>query len=204
MFSYDVIVNKSHPFTRHMRPHDLREPDICWSKDAVGEKRLMRKEAALQIEHMFYNAEQQGIHLLGVSGFRSYERQETIYLESMKKRGAEHTEKYIAFPGTSEHQTGLAMDVSCGELKGELEETFAQTREGIWLEKNASLYGFIIRYPKGKEELTGYAYEPWHIRYVTKPLAFYLTKMRMVLEEYHSLSSTVPSADDDAMMPRML
>ena len=187
MFSYDVVINPSHVLTDGMRPNDLWEPDIRWSDDAEGEKRLMRKEAARYIEQMFDNAELEGLHLLGVSGYRSYERQQEIYTESLKKRGEAHTKKYIAMPGTSEHQSGLAMDVSCEELQGQLEETFAQTKEGMWLAKNASLYGFIIRYPKGKEAVTGYAYEPWHIRYVTKPLAFYLTKMGLVLEEYHNI-----------------
>lgn len=187
MISYDVVINREHPLGNSSRPSDLVEPDVCWSRDAVGEKRLMRREAARRLEKMFEEAEGQGIHLLGVSAYRSYERQSQIYQESIKNRGIEHTEKYIALPGTSEHQSGLAIDVSNEALDGELEEEFALSREGLWLAKNASLYGFIIRYPKGKEDITGYGYEPWHIRYVTEPLAFYLTKMGMVLEEYHAL-----------------
>lgn len=166
---------------------DLVEPLIAWSSDASGEKCLMRREAAYMLERLFGAARSQGMHLLGVSAYRSYERQKQIYEESIKKRGLEHTERYIAMPGTSEHQSGLAIDVSNRKLEGELEETFADSPEGIWLAANASLYGYVIRYPKGRESVTGYAYEPWHIRYVTQPLAYYLTKMGFVLEEYHDL-----------------
>lgn len=186
MESYHILVNKTQRLTREDCPRDLVIPNIPFAPQIKPQQ--IRQEAAANIEHMFYMASQQGIYLAGVSGYRSYERQEEIYQESLRKKGAAHTKQYIAPPGGSEHQTGLAMDVSCRAECYELEETFSKSKEGIWLEKNASLFGFIIRYPKGKEEITGYAYEPWHIRYVTKELACYLKKTALTLEEWHVLS----------------
>lgn len=181
---YHILVNKEHRLGREDCPADLEEAKICFAPETEPEKRLLRKEAARNLKEMFQRAEEEGIYLAAVSGYRSYERQEEIYQNSLLTKGKEHTEKYIAPPGGSEHQTGLAMDVSCQEMDYELEEEFEQTEAGIWIQKNASLFGFILRYPKGRENITGYAYEPWHIRYVTKDLAFYLTKMNLTLEEY--------------------
>lgn len=184
---YQRIVNRTYRLGIEDRPADLVEPGIFFAPESVGEKRFLRKEAAEKIEQMFESAKKQNIMLAGVSGYRSYERQKQIFETSVKEKGMEHAKRYIAPPGASEHQTGLAMDVSCESEKYELEETFAKTREGIWLRKNAYLFGFIIRYPKGKESITGYAYEPWHIRYVTPPFAFYLTKLNLTMEEYQSV-----------------
>ena len=89
-------------------------------------------------------------------------------------------------PGCSEHQTGLALDVSCPAVSLNLSQAFAETVEGRWLARHAPLYGFIIRYPKGKEHLTKIPAEPWHIRYVTRSLALCLTLTGQVLEEYYA------------------
>lgn len=183
MQSYHFIVNKEHRLKSCDRPADLVEPDVTFAPQSEGEKRLLRKEPAWYLERLFCEAEKQGIALAAVSGYRSYERQQQIYEHSLKTKGKEHTQRYIAPPGGSEHQTGLAMDISCEALRYELEEEFEQTKEGIWLKKNAPLFGFVIRYPKGKEEITGYAYEPWHIRYVTKALAYYISKLELTVEE---------------------
>ena len=93
---------------------------------------------------------------------------------------------YVALPGTSEHQSGLALDVSCPAVNHELITEFAETPEGKWLVRNASLYGFIIRYPANKESVTGIPWEPWHIRYVTRPLASCLALTGLTLEEYYT------------------
>lgn len=183
MQSYHFIINKEHRLKPTDRPGDLIEPDIIFAPGVEGEKRLLRKAAAWHLEKLFKRAEEQGIFLAAVSGYRSYQRQEEIYENSLRTKGREHTEQYIAPPGGSEHQSGLAMDLSCAAVNYELEEEFAQTKEGIWLKKNAPLFGFIIRYPKGKEHITGYAYEPWHIRYVTRALSYYLSKLELTLEE---------------------
>ena len=87
----------------------------------------------------------------------------------------------------SEHQTGLALDVSCPAVSLNLSQAFSETAEGRWLARHAPLYGFIIRYPKDKTKITGYSYEPWHIRYVGKNLAKYLYKNNLTLEEYYKI-----------------
>ena len=113
-----------------------------------------------------------------VSGFRSYQRQETIYNNYVAKDGVEKADTYSARPGHSEHQTGLAFDV------GAIDDNYGNTPAGKWLTENAHKYGFIIRYLKGKEHITGYKYEPWHIRYVGVDHATKIYNSNITLEEY--------------------
>ena len=125
-----------------------------------------------------------------MSGFRSYERQKDVFAQNVKKLGEETARRVSATPGQSEHQTGLAMDVTSPEIDFKLTTEFEKTREGKWVLENAHKYGFIIRYPKGKEAITGYDYEPWHLRYVGKEHAAYMKEHNLTLEEY--LSNTKP------------
>lgn len=191
MHPYDVLVNRQYLLKKDDVPVDLVKVKIPFAPDTEEYKQKMRAEAAKWVHRLFQRAEAEGIELFGVSGYRSYERQEQIYQESLQNKGREHTEKYIAPPGGSEHQTGLALDISSKRMDYQLETEFASTAEGKWLRSYAPLYGFVLRYPEKKQEITGYAYEPWHIRYVTKPLAFYLTKTERTLEEYHELNSLI-------------
>lgn len=197
MDRFSLLVNKSHPLAPDYVPDELVRPDIPFAEEPtvaerntspIPEKFLMDKTAAAYLELLLERGRSQGIYLYGVSGYRSYSRQKAIYEESVRTKGAAHAAQYIAPPGASEHQSGLAMDVSIPALDFQLEEVFDTTKEGKWLKRFAPLYGFIIRYPKGVSHITGYAYEPWHIRFVTKPLAIYLSKTHLTLEEYHSLS----------------
>ena len=119
-----------------------------------------------------------GFDMSLLSGFRSYSRQTVLYNNYVKKDGQAKADTYSARPGTSEHQTGLAFDV------GQLKYTFGDTPAGKWLAQNCHLYGFIIRYPKGKTHITGYVYEPWHIRYVGKEHATKIMNNNLTLEEY--------------------
>lgn len=123
---------------------------------------------------------------LWLSGYRSYERQEILYQKACCKSSAASSLCETAMPGCSEHQTGLALDVSCPAVSLNLSQAFSETAEGRWLARHAPLYGFIIRYPKGKEHLTKIPAEPWHIRYVTRSLALCLTLTGQVLEEYYA------------------
>lgn len=181
---YDILVNREHRLCREDVPVDLVELTVTFDAPFGDPKRFLRCEAARAARELFLLADKEGISLVGISGYRSYERQEELYQESLVRAGREHTENYIAPPGGSEHQTGLALDVSAPSVGLELVDAFAETKEGRWLARYASVYGFVIRYPKGREAITGYAWEPWHIRYVTQPLAFYLTKTGLTLEEY--------------------
>lgn len=168
------------------KPEDLVVPNVPFSFSGTLEKSYLRKEAAEALERLFDLAKKEGIQLNAVSGFRSYDYQKNLYANNVKRKGQEHTDRFSAKPGHSEHQTGLTMDVSSKSANNELELTFANTKEGKWLEKNAHRAGFIIRYPKGKESITGYAYEPWHIRYVGD-IAESIYKKKLTLEEYMNL-----------------
>ena len=130
-------------------------------------------------------AANEGISLSVISGYRSYSRQNTIYNNYVSRDGKAKADTYSARAGHSEHQTGLAADINS------LSQSFKNTKEGQWLNEHCSEYGFIIRYPEGKESITGYIFEPWHIRYVGKELAsaLYNNGDWITLEEYFGITS---------------
>lgn len=141
------------------------------------------KTAEKAFYEMAEDAEKENISLRIVSGFRSYKTQSELYKGYCNERGKETADTFSARPGHSEHQTGLAMDINS------VYDSFADTKEAKWLAENCPRYGFIIRYPKGKESITGYKYESWHIRYVGKELAEELTAKNLTLEEYFGIDS---------------
>jgi D-alanyl-D-alanine carboxypeptidase len=192
--SITVLVNKEYALPKTYKPKELVIPDVFFNMTYYDERTLMRPEAAKALEKLFTAAKYDG-HIFGaVSGYRSYDRQFQIFTTNIATKGKEYTLKYSAVPGTSEHQTGLTMDVSCKSIKYNLSSALADIPEGIWLGENAHRFGFIIRYPKGKEDITGYAYEPWHLRYVGRGLATYLYENELTLEEYYNYT---PSEDFD-------
>lgn len=136
------------------------------------------KTASNALSLLQQSANKNGFSLPLISGYRSYSTQNTIYNNYIKRWGQEYTDTVSARPGHSEHQTGLAFDV------GELSNSYGETKEGIWLKENCYKYGFILRYLKGKENITGYAYEPWHIRYVGVEVATEIMQKNLTLEEY--------------------
>ncbi len=180
-----ALVNKIFGLPGNYIPGDLVRPNVLFSfGNAKLEKSLMRKEAAEAMEKMFAGARNDGIELAAVSGYRSYGRQETLFKAEVNKVGEEKALEAVARPGSSEHQTGLTMDISSKNNNFNLNEQFGSTKEGVWLAHNAHKYGFILRYPKGKEELTGYMYEPWHFRYVGIKAATEIYENDWTLEEY--------------------
>lgn len=194
--SYELLVNREYPLTEYYKPTDLVVPDVLSVAGGnTDEKRTLRKVAADALEDMFQAAKtEEGLTLYAVSGFRSYDLQYEIYGGHLARgREINNTNLYSAAPGKSEHQTGLAMDVSCKSVGYGLVESFANTPEGLWLKDNCWRFGFILRYPKNKENITGYAYEPWHFRYVGIPLAYYLYTNGLTLEEYYGTSSPLVS-----------
>ena len=143
------------------------EPETV-TADVPGQIRQMRQEAALALEEMFDACKKDiGITLKAVSGYR-----------------VEKADEYVARPGASEHQTGLVMDVGQKSDKVNLTGGFGATKGGKWVAEHCWEYGFIIRYQKGWEEITGYEYEPWHVRYVGKENARRIHEQEMPLEEY--------------------
>lgn len=139
------------------------------------------------LQQLFSDAQKDGINLYKISGFRSYPTQVQLYNNYVERDGKEAADKYSARPGYSEHQTGLTYDVGGVNSDKNLYESFGETEEGQWIAKNAHKYGFIVRYPKGKENITGYQYEPWHLRYLGKDTATKVYKSDKALEEYVGL-----------------
>lgn len=138
----------------------------------------VNKEASNQLKVLQQEAKKLGLTINLKSGYRSYSYQKNLYNNYVLKHGQALADTFSARPGHSEHQTGLAFDV------GIISDDFGLTKEGIWLAKNAHLYGFIIRYPKGKQAITGYKYEPWHIRYLGVETATKVYESGLCLEEY--------------------
>lgn len=128
-------------------------------------------------------AAKQGLSLWVASGFRSYDTQSSIYNRYVRQDGKANADRYSARPGHSEHQTGLAFDLNS------ITQSFANTAEGRWVAANCYKYGFILRYPKEKEAITGYMYEPWHLRYLGEDLAAKVYASGLCLEEYLGIDS---------------
>ena len=145
----------------------------------------MRPEAASALEALFEGAAEAGLTLYATSGYRSYSTQKAIFDRKAAERGEQAANRSVAKPGYSEHQTGLAMDIEGETTLGTgLTEAFGESPEGIWVAEHCHEYGFIIRYPKDKTNITGYIYEPWHIRYVGVEAAMEITELGVTFEEY--------------------
>lgn len=143
------------------------------------------QKARAAFDKMAAAAKQEGFELVAFSGFRSYEYQQTLYDRYVSRDGKDAADRYSARPGYSEHQSGLAFDV--GEKGKEdlwLTDAFGESAAGKWLVNNAHKYGFILRYPKGKEDITGYMYESWHFRYLEGDTATKVYQAGVTLEEY--------------------
>lgn len=181
-----VLANKLNHLPSDYVPEVLVEPNILFSFDSKDEKRNLRPEAGMALESMFQSATNETLTLYAVSGYRSYKRQESIYNNKVETRGLEEADKVSARPGHSEHQTGLAMDISSLSVGLGLEYAFGQTPEGIWVAEHAHEYGFIIRYPEDKIGITGYNYEPWHLRYVGDDIASFIFENQITLEQLYS------------------
>ena len=177
---YLMLVNRDYQLSSSYVPEDLVYPNVKHSSSAYQ----MRADAARALEELFAAAKEAGYTLYAHSGFRSYETQRNIYERKIKNtRNLAQARLLVADPGCSEHQLGLAMDVK-NSPDGALNSAFGKTKEGIWLAENAWRFGFIIRYREEWTEVTGYAYEPWHIRYVGKEHAAVLREMDIPLEQY--------------------
>lgn len=181
------LVNRDHMISEYYVP-EVRKTDV------YGMSQSMRNDAATALEEMFAAAKEEGVGLSSVSGYRSFAKQGTIYSRKVKTNGQESADKLSAVPGASEHQLGLAMDVA-ERNSSKLNGNFAKTKAGQWVAANAYKYGFIVRYPEGKEDITGYSYEPWHVRYVGRafakevydsgePLDTYISAHRLAVYQY--------------------
>jgi zinc D-Ala-D-Ala carboxypeptidase len=196
-----VIVNKSRPLNpQNYVPPDLVVPNVKLQLSPKSERMHVRQIVAGPLQDLFAAAEKDGFHLVLLSGYRSEAYQGKIYTRYQKKlktRAAIASAK----PGYSEHQTGLAVDLNRDkDLKCLTMPCFAAMPEAKWLAGHAHEFGFIIRYEKNKESITGYEYEPWHLRYVGKDLAAELFNNHKTMEEFFGIR-ILPAASADANLP---
>ncbi|MBP1948540.1 D-alanyl-D-alanine carboxypeptidase family protein [Virgibacillus litoralis] len=179
-----TLVNKEHALPANFVPRNLVKPDVRFPFTESLPKMQMREVAAGALEEMFQAGDNAGIDLFAQSGYRSYDRQDAIFASNVAQHGEEAANTFSARPGESEHQSGLTMDVTSPDIGYKLTVEFGETDEGQWVQQHAAEYGFIIRYPKGKEEITKYQYEPWHLRYVGQDAAEEIMQKGLTLEEY--------------------
>ncbi|MBO4902471.1 MAG: M15 family metallopeptidase [Lachnospiraceae bacterium] len=176
-----LLVDQEHPIAEDYSPT---------FKSVRGKQ--VDERIADDLSAMIKDAKEDGMNLMIVSAYRSYDRQSSLFSRKCRKyrrEGLDEEEAYekashtVAAPGCSEHQLGLAVDIVSSSHTA-LTETFALTEEGEWLEQNCARYGFILRYPKGKEDVTGIIFEPWHFRYVGRDYAEQIMQQEITLEEY--------------------
>ncbi len=190
---YETLVNKQNPCGTDYVPEDLAA--IPSELTLYGKEVQMEKNAALAAEALVLELRERGCEDIAItSGYRSYEYQQILFNTYLGNEMAAHPDwsqaqceaevlTYSARPGESEHQTGLCMDL-ISTRNVVLDETFADHPAYAWLTENAHHFGFILRYPKGKEETTGYSYEPWHYRFVGVEAATKIHEKGLTLEEY--------------------
>lgn len=171
-----VLVNKTHEIPKGWEPNDL--------VNVIDSHQQLRKEAAKAYQEFYQAAQSQGIKCYAISGYRSNDTQSLYWNRQVQIKGEEYASQYSAYPGRSEHQLGLAIDVSYQNTGDRLTEKVAESDIGKFIISDGYKYGFILRYPQDKVSITNYGYEPWHMRYVGKKLAKELHDSGLTLEEY--------------------
>ena len=177
-FSIDMLVNKHYKLDEDFVPDDLVEFDQEYCNDDVQEG---NREAVVAFKNMYEAAKKEGLGLVINSSYRSYQDQENICNTFKDLYGEGYVTKYVALPGFSEHQTGLAFDIGSTSSK-----IFAESKEYEWMKENAYKYGFILRFTKSNAYITGFRSEPWHYRYVGKKIAKYIYENDISFEEYYA------------------
>lgn len=172
-----ILVNKENRLNSDFKPNTLVKVTRC-SLDNF----YLEEETATAYEYMCLNLIDEGLNISINSAYRSYEEQKKLYDDYLKLYGKSYVNKYVAVPGYSEHQTGLALDLESLDC-----DIFKNSKEYRWIKNNAYKYGFILRYQEGKENITGYKAEEWHIRYVGRKAAEYIYKNNITFEEYYDL-----------------
>lgn len=178
---YIALVNRDNLLSEDYVPEDLVEDLDCRkiSYDPIQ----LREVAAQALKNMFDAAQEDDIYLYAHSGYRSYRTQKTIYYNRLDRIG--HDDGVVQYPGASEHQTGLTIDIiNKAGIGKNFTNAFAETKEGKWVAEHCTEFGFIIRYQEDKEALTGIKHESWHLRYVGVQVAQYVTQKNLCLEEF--------------------
>ncbi|WP_223360883.1 M15 family metallopeptidase [Leifsonia sp. ZF2019] len=163
-----VVVNKP----RALQPIGFVPPDLVYPDVTYVNRQPMRQPVADALVAMFQAGKQEaGLDFSVQSAYRSFDSQTRVYDDDVARNGQDFADTDTARPGHSEHQTGLAVDISAVPAKCSLAACFGETPQGVWLAANAWRFGFLLRYPADKVEVTGFTYEPWHFRFVGVPLA---------------------------------
>ena len=180
---YNILVNKDNPLPRARIPNNLVDAESQYKDNILIDKEVKEAFNKLKKEALKY-----GYNIDIESGYRDYDYQEKIYNKLLEEKGFTYAVTRIAEPGKSEHQTGLAIDFCIYDNdKSYIEYDIKELEETKWVHKNAHRFGFILRYPEGKEDITKYSYEPWHLRYVGYPLSKTLYSKGITLEEYYNI-----------------
>lgn len=187
--NFEILVNKNNLLSKDYKPklyivddnknnfHNYIDPNL---------KPELALEIKSYVDKLLNDAWKSEMFIIVDSGYRSYEYQEQVLKYLIEKKG-DDAYRLVAIPGSSEHQTGLAMDIAYLKNGIYSDDVKDSDKEVEWMKKNSYKYGFILRYPKGKEEITGYDYEPWHYRFVGINLAKILYDQNITMEEYYSL-----------------
>lgn len=178
-----ALVNKEYSLAEDYAPADLVTVDVPTILDnpEVNQLRLVAADA---LKLMFDKAANSDIDLHARSGYRSYQTQAQLFKSYSERNGEDAANRYSARAGQSEHQTGLVMDVTSESVNYQLEESFGETDEGKWISEHAHEFGFIVRYPKDGEAITGYVYEPWHLRFLGVDMATAVYQSGLSYEEF--------------------
>lgn len=174
-----ILVNKFHYLEEEFEIEDLVDMSLIY---AFSNKKI-KQEVYDAFKSMVNAAKKQGLTIVANSTYRTFAYQKSTYNSIKSSNGKTYADNYAARPGFSEHQTGLAIDVST--LKSTM-DNFEETDEFKWLQDNAAEYGFILRYPKGKEYITGYNYESWHYRFVGEKIAKQIKEEGITFDEYYA------------------
>ena len=176
-----VLVNKLHAVSKNYKPTDMVVMD---NKLTTWQNLEMKSDAYDAYLKLYRAAKKKGFSLKVCSAYRTYSTQKTLYANAVKTKGRKTANIRSARAGRSEHHTGYAIDITSKSMGWGLKQDFADYPDGKWINDHCHEYGFIIRYPKGKTDITGYDYEPWHLRYVGVDAAEKITEQGITLEEY--------------------
>jgi D-alanyl-D-alanine carboxypeptidase len=179
-----VLVDRQRNLPTDWAPSGMVAPRLTWAATDAVERRLLRPEAAQALDQLAWAAASDGVPIIGVSAFRSQQSQQQVYDRYVRTDGQVAADRFSAHAGHSEHQTGLAVDVTGADGTCPTEPCFGATPQAAWLAAHAPEYGFIVRYPAGKELITTYESEPWHLRYVGVGPALAMQRAGLTLDEY--------------------
>jgi D-alanyl-D-alanine carboxypeptidase len=178
--SFLTLANADNRLSDKDKPDDLVNITVRKSKDSAIQ---LRRPVSAALKEMFAAADADGVKLYAHSGYRSYHTQDVMHYNRVKDIG--YDDKVVQQAGASDHQTGMGIDIiSASWIGSRLTARFAETKEGQWIAAHCAEYGFIIRYPEGKEDITKIIFEPWHLRYVGVEAARYITDNALTLEEF--------------------